>query len=350
MAPLAAPACNQPDDVGKPHGHQPMQQNQTPLSAYSQVDTAHVDEAEHKVGELFCAHSLSPSQRRPDTFRALHNHVAHEGYSINYVRYGCPVEINPGKLDKFYLLQIPLTGGSELRCGAHRIHTGPKTASLISPTLETTMRWHAETGQLIVLLERARVEKMFAALTGVPVPSIEFRPDVHRTAEAGAAICAQAELMRALSEAGTHSRLSHQQLRDTLTTLLLSFQPHGHSHMLEAPASAPAPRHVRRAEDHIVAHLEEDLCLATLATACGVSLRTLQTGFRQFRNTTISAFIKDRRLERWHQLLSDPSCDAGVVALAQKSGLSNPGRSAFDYACRYGCKPSETRRRALRPQ
>lgn len=321
-----------------------------PLAAFPRVCTHRVDEAEDAVGRIFCQHRLTPSRRAAPGFHAVHNHVGHDGFSVNYVSYGADVVIEPGQLDRFYLLQIPLAGGSRVQCGSHSTHTSTRRASLISPTLETTLHWREGTGQLIILLERGRVERLFGALSGRAAQSVEFEPGVGLESPAGASVLAQARLMLSLSENGhvPAMRIARHQARDMLTNLLLTFQPHSRSTLLAQEPASVAPRHIRRAEEYMEAHAGEPVSFDELAAIAGVSLRTLQAGFRRFRNLTLSEAMQSARLKAWHDLLRCPSQTGGVVALAAQAGITHPGRMAAHYRARFGENPSHTQQAAKR--
>ncbi|MBA1914216.1 AraC family transcriptional regulator, partial [Escherichia coli] len=93
--------------------------------------------------------------------------------SVNYVAYGGSVAINPGCLDRVFLLQIPLCGSASVRTAARELTTGPRhIASLLSPTIPTEMTWRDDCAQLILLLDRKLVEHRAAALGGVAVRPI----------------------------------------------------------------------------------------------------------------------------------------------------------------------------------
>jgi transcriptional regulator GlxA family with amidase domain len=104
---------------------------------------------------------------------------------------------------------------------------------------------------------------------------------------------------------------------------------------------------VRRAEDFIEAHARAGFSVCDLAGAVGVSLRTLQTGFRQFRQKTPSEALLDARLDLWRRTLTDPNQKDSIADLAAAVGLPHAGRAAAAYRRRYGESPSATRRLGL---
>lgn len=320
-----------------------------PLATHAMVDTRDPGAAQDEVGRIFCSHRLTPSRHDAAHFHAVHNSARHDGFSINYVAYGADVEIDPGRLDRFFLLQIPLVGGAQVQCGATVVDASTANATLLSPTLPTVMRWYRGTAKLIVLIERQVVETHLSCLLERTIERIEFAPALPLDAPMGAAIRSQAMLMQALSERAVRPAdrwsIAHRQLRDSLVGLMLAAQTHSHSQQLARPAAAPAPTHVKRAEEYIAAHAQEALSIADLAATAGVGLRTLQAGFRRFRDTSIGEAVLDARLRRWHDALADPTRTEGVVDLALSAGLSHPGRAAAAYRRRFGESPSTTCRR-----
>lgn len=324
-----------------------------PLSYFNAVNTFDPGEAEDGVARIFCPHRLTPLQRGAPGFHAMHNSARFDGYSVNYVQYGAEVEIDPGKLDGFFLLQVPLNGSSDVRCGAARVESSPDVATLLSPTLPTVMTWHAGCSKLIVLIERKAVEGHLAALLDRSPDAVEFDAQVPLTDAIGQAIRAHVMLMQ---QAATQSivlpagsgRLVQRELRNGLVGLLLTGLSHDHTALLAQGAAMPAPGHVKRAEDFLNAHPDRDVSVTELADIAGVSLRSLQDGFRRFRNTTLTDAIRDVRLAYWRRLLQSPPDGAGVGALAIAAGLMHLGRAAALYAKRYGETPSDTLRRHRR--
>lgn len=324
-----------------------------PLSIFNAVNTLDPGEAEDEVARIFCPHRLTPLRSGALGFHAVHNTARFDGFSVNYVTYGAEVEIDPGKLDRFFLLQIPLTGTADVRCGAVRVAASPDNASLLSPTLPTLMTWHDGCSKLIVLIDREIVEAHLSALLDRPLDHVEFDASVSMTGPAGQALRAHAMLMQhAANEsvtlpAGT-GRLVQRELRNGLVGLLLTGLAHDRSALLASPACAPAPWHVKRAEDFLRAHPDREITVSELAAISGVSLRALQEGFRRFRHVTLTEAIRDARLIYWRRLLESPPDGAGVGTLAMAAGLMHLGRAAALYAKRYGETPSETLRRHRR--
>nr|BCE33288.1 hypothetical protein XF2B_70570 [Bradyrhizobium diazoefficiens] len=155
------------------------------LADFARVATDDVDEAAEQIGRIFCPHDLKPAQARAAGFSARHNCAAFDGFSINYVTYGGSVSIDPGCLERFFLLQVPLTGTARIRAGAGDFDAVPdRTASLLSPTIPTRMMW-SDCAQVILLLDRRMVEQRAAALSGTVASTVEFDPVIDLDAPSG---------------------------------------------------------------------------------------------------------------------------------------------------------------------
>jgi transcriptional regulator GlxA family with amidase domain len=215
------------------------------------------------------------------------------------------------------------------------------------------MTWHDGCGKLIMLIDRGVIESHLAALLDRPCDSVEFDARVSLTDTVGQAVKAHALLMqeaanRSVSLPAGTGRLVQRELRNGLVGLLLAGIAHDRSALLARPVTMPAPGHVKRAEDFLQSRPEREISVSELAAIAGVSLRSLQEGFRRFRNITLTEAIRDARLVYWRRLLESPPDGAGVGTLAIAAGLTHLGRAAALYAKRYGETPSETLRRHRR--
>jgi AraC-like DNA-binding protein len=318
-----------------------------PLQRFAVVDTLLPDEAQAKIGRIFCPHLLFPCERAAQGFHARHNSARQPGYSVNFVAYGAAVDIDPGALGEFFLLQIPTAGTADVTCGTSAVAAiAGRAGSILSPTLPTRMRWHAGAEKLIVLLDRAPMEQLAAALTDSHPRSIEFETGISFDTPAGAAIRQHAQLMLSIAESPMGWADAYlTRLREGLSTLLLTQLAHSESARLKGRPPAPAPRAVRRAEAFIAAHCERPIAMADVALHAGVSLRSLQEGFRRFRGIRMTDHLQTERLARFRDGLLAAAPDASVTEIAFDAGLGHLGRAAAAYRQRFGETPSQTLRR-----
>ena len=311
------------------------------------VDTRSPEEARQEIGRIFCPHFLSPSDRHAAGFHAVHRSSRQRGYSLNVVSYGSEVDIDPGELSSFFLVQIPLTGSASVRCGTDTALASPgRVASLLSPTLPTRMRWSDGCEKLIVLVERAAMQRQCEEMAGRAVGDVEFATAIDTTSRAGRLLLSHVSLMLEAIEAdtGKHSDyLLH--LGESLTSLLLTSLSHSQRVALDSAAVPAGSTVVARAEEWIRANIDRSFAVADVAEAAGASLRSLQAGLSRQRGTTLTKMIETVRLERFRSVLIDPGNRGSVTEIAGLVGLGHLGRAAAAYRRRYGETPSETLRR-----
>ncbi|MGY8634046.1 AraC family transcriptional regulator [Bradyrhizobium sp. 14AA] len=323
------------------------------LADFARVTTDDVDEAAEQIGRIFCPHDLRPAQARAAGFSARHNCAAFAGFSINYVSYGGSVSIDPGCLERFFLVQVPLTGTARIRAGAGEFDAVPeRTASLLSPTIPTRMTWN-DCAQVILLLDRRVVEQRAAALSGRVAGTVEFDPVIDLDAPSGQALrTSLAELMRFAERLGPSGRLSSLAMadwREVLLDHLLNGQRHGLSDAIRtfSGQAERLPRALRAARDHLADNAGEPLDLTQLACASGIGIRALQLGFRRHFGLSISEMLLDMRLAGLHARLAQASPDASITEIAFDLGFTHLGRMAGAYREKFGETPSATLRRRM---
>lgn len=316
------------------------------LARHTLVDTCHPDEARQEVGRIFCPHFLVPSNRHAEGFHAVHRSARLGFHSLNLVGYGCEVEIDPGELSNFFLLQIPIAGSADVRCGTETVQVRPgQSASLLSPTLATRMRWSDGCAKLIVLLERRAMEERWEALTGRRNGPVEFAIKVDTTGPTGSLLMNHVRLMAESAEAPAIPEPYRARLGDDLAMLLLMSFVHSQSALLDQPSPPAGSQAIARAQDWIRANMECAFSVAEVAEAAGIGLRSLQEGVRRQKGVTLTRLIETIRLEAFRTALTDPHGQASVTEAALIAGLSHLGRAAIAYRKQYGEAPSETLRR-----
>ncbi|GIM91986.1 AraC family transcriptional regulator [Paractinoplanes toevensis] len=145
-----------------------------------------------------------------------------------------------------------------------------------------------------------------------------------------------------------HQPIVNEPLREAMINALLFAADHPYRKLLRREAAPARPRHIRLVIDAVRAEPEHVYTVALLAAIAGVSVRTLQQGFREHVGMTPLAFLRRVRLERAHaDLLADRS---GTVAqVAHRWGFTHLGRFAAAYAAVYGVAPSLTRSARAEP-
>ncbi|MBC9882257.1 AraC family transcriptional regulator [Bradyrhizobium sp. INPA01-394B] len=323
------------------------------LADFARVTTDDVDEAAEQIGRIFCPHDLKPAQARACGFSARHNCADFDGFSINYVGYGGTVSIDPGCLDRFFLVQIPLAGTARICSGRSGFDVAPaRMASLLSPTIPTLMTWR-DCAQAILLFDRRMVEQRAAALSGRAAGTIEFDAEIDLNAPSGRRLQTDlAELMMLAERLGPSARLSPVALadwREALLDGLLAGLRHDLSDAIRtfSGQAERMPRALRIARDYLAENAGEPLDLVQLACASGIGIRALQLGFRRHYGMSISQMLLDIRLAGLHARIAQAPADASITDMAFDLGFTHLSRMAGAYRAKFGEAPSATLRRRM---
>ncbi len=110
------------------------------------------------------------------------------------------------------------------------------------------------------------------------------------------------------------------------------------------------PDYVERAVACMRAHCAEPLTIAAIATASGISARTLIEGFRRHLGTSPKALLREFRFQKVRDALIAAIPGTTTVAdIATACGFNELGRFAVEYRQRYDESPSATLHRAASP-
>lgn len=312
-----------------------------------ELRTNNADEATALVSQLFCPHRLVPRGDR-GTDVALTLRADELGpIGIVHLDYGLPVLIRPDPLAEFYLVQIPRAGSASVVQDRQRVVSHTSTASVLSPTGQVSMSWGAENPQLCVYLRREAVEAELSLLTGQPIDApLVFDLAMHLQ-EAGSAA-----FLRSVLFLVDELRLGTSLVRRpelvasfaaTLAGLLLTSQPSNYSHVLSATEPV-ATSIVQRAVDFIEDHIgDHNLTVAMIAREFGLSMRSLQEGFRKELGVSPLTYVKTRRMTiAHHRLRAADAKFTTVTRVATDLGISHLGRFSVEYHQRFGVPPSVT--------
>ncbi len=322
-----------------------MERVRRPLGAHVLFESGDLDEARERVARVFCPHrldALGPG------FGARHHHLPGGRVSLNYIEYGARTRIAPGELGSFYLVQIPLEGGAEIRNGAARYVSDSGCAAVLNPHLPTEMVWEEGTRQVLLQIDRrAMMAHLATALGGPSDRPLTFAGPLDLRGAAGAQLRRLVLWMVGEADgrgdgAGPVGGMMAQALEGTLLAGLLDAAPHDHAPALARMRHAPRPRHLRAAEGFMAAHLDRAITLEEVAQAAGVTPRALQLVFRAERGTTPLGFWRDLRLQRAHNDLV--AARGSVTEVALRWGFQHFGRFSEAYRAKFGLNPRETLR------
>lgn len=320
-----------------------------PLARFEQLHTLDVDQARHVVAEAFCPHRLDPLDRALEFETRFHS-VRTSHVSLSYLDYGGRVHITPFEQESFYLVLIPLAGRAELSHG--REHASYDSSGAAIPPVDRRYGIHvsASSPHLVLWIARNRLEEHLRAMLARPaIEPIRFALGMDMTEPA---VRSWRKVVNPLLDEVDGEGLipaqplAMRELERLLLGQLLLAQPNNYSARLHAPPPNAASKVIRHAAELIETHAAEPLTVEDIAQAVGLSVRTLQEGFRRFLDTTPTSYLREVRLRHAREELTaaDPTRTT-VTAVALHWGFLHAGRFSAQYRKRFGEPPSATLRR-----
>jgi len=325
-----------------------MSLSSIPLQSSTLIDTYDLDTAQATVARVLKKHEMRCLDQKRDVKTRL-NYLKLADTSLVYLHYGANVVVEPGPMSEFYLLHMNIDGDCGIQYRNKEIIATHGRTVIFSPSRPTRFRWRPESRVLAVRINKQALNQHFQTLTGLPVQrEIEFEPELAHDTAQGARWLSLLNFIDQDSQQADglwSSRAGAEQLSGLLMTTLLMGQPGSHQELVNRPLSPAAPRYVKRAEEFMLANIQQTLTLNDLAQHVGVSPRSLTNGFREFRGASPMAYFTNLRLERAHEELLSARPETTVTDVANRIGFQHLSHFASLYRRRYGIKPCETLRR-----
>jgi len=317
------------------------------LTAYRIISTRDLDDARMKVAEVFCSHKLVANQQQ-SRLNLRHNRVTYEDVALNYMDYGCEVQITPGELNSFFLVQVPVRGGSVITSAGETVESNSSVATVVNPTDHLSMTWLDDSPHFVVYLSRTSVEEKMTELTGkVPATPIRFDVPMHLKRDSVRGWCELVEILRKDADADnvTLHPTVRRQIEDTIIIGLLSVQSHNFSGSMFGHATPPCPRTIQRAIQLCEQSPEGIANVSEMAAHVGISIRSLQAGFKRYVGMTPMQYLRDVRLRRVREeIQAQTAPDRSISEIAYSWGFTHLGRFAAEYRRRFDESPSQSKR------
>jgi AraC-like DNA-binding protein len=299
---------------------------------------------------LTCTHRMTLLEREPP-FRARVEHAAMAGLGLMWSTYGAPVEISCAPPVQMVSVSFVLHGRIRFEHdGGEQVIADARTAAALSYNRPIEMRWTPGARQLLLCVEKARIEEYLRRLISGPLRDplrVETAVDLRGRARGiASAVATMHHAMAQCGKAGPPPVLAAELEHNVLSALLLGHR-HNYTDTIFSPTRLPSPRIVRRVVELIESSAEASFTVADLAAFAGVSERSLYAAFRRQLGISPMAYVRLVRLERAHEeLLSlEPSRNGTVTDVALRHGFAHTGRFAAAYRARFGESPSQTLRR-----
>ncbi|MBH0111880.1 AraC family transcriptional regulator [Novosphingobium sp. YJ-S2-02] len=268
------------------------------------------------------------------------------------IRYGSEVVIEPIDLDSHFLIHAALSGRTEICSAGVQGLIQPDNLYITCPGRTTRIRMTDQCQHLTVKIAQSAFEDYLTQCLHIPVNRpVLFHPGNENGRELPQVwrnllqhLIMQMEFAPGLISA-QHTQRQYAML---MVEMLLNHYCNTYSDQIALHGNDVAPWHVRRAREIIHDSIEEAISVSDLAVRVGVSVRSLQNGFRQFLGQTPVEYVRRHRLEKLHATLARSDPKASVTEMMLDCGIVNFGRYAQYYRQQYGCSPSQTLRNRRR--
>jgi len=308
--------------------------------------TSNLDHAIEAVSGVYCPHTIQVLDRARVVNAFLR--VSHPtNQPLVELSYSAQVHIDAEDFRDLFLIMHCARGGARTWQEDRRADWCSGQTIPFSASFETQLWFNGDFLQQGVRLDMKRLENQCAQMLGHPLERplrFALRPFSQELEQVWSRTLA---LLMSIDTPGFHlSDPAKASLDEVIRALLLEQHPHNYSDELARPARAPVPGLIRRAEEYMAEHAGTLLTPSDAAAEVGISLRSLQAGFRRLRNETPGAFLRRVRLQNAYDELRRSNGEVSVTDVALRCGFAHLGRFSSSYQAAFGELPSDTLRRA----
>ncbi|MDN5856999.1 MAG: AraC family transcriptional regulator [Pseudonocardia sp.] len=313
--------------------------------------TEDVRAAAQMVGKVLSPGSLTLARGAEQGFAASLFGVRLRDVSMLYLDLTVAATLDIPLLGPYFTICMPTNGRVVCRGPDATIEANTVQALVTSPGPGVRMEFDHDSPVLVIRIEEPPLAAHLTRLIGRALPHpIAFEPAFDLAAEAAMRWNTAVQLLHAeVFYAGSLVQRGQGigSIEELLMSSLLHLQPSNYHHEFTIPAGRPERRVITEATDFIEAHLSERITLDMIARSVHMSVRSVQQAFHDELCISPVAYIRERRLSRAREELTDalPTDGVTVTRVAQRWGFNHLGSFSVDYRRRWGESPSETLRR-----
>ncbi|WP_462381321.1 AraC family transcriptional regulator [Pseudomonas sp. Marseille-QA0892] len=258
------------------------------------------------------------------------------------ISYGGAVRVTSPALETIYHLQLLMAGHCRSVCLGQEHFYRPGELLLINPDDPVDLTYSADCEKFIVKLPAPLFQGIcLNQRWQIPEQGIRFEAacqdpqSLAMLVQLLTVVCAEAEATESCVQVQDHYvQIIASKLLGLVANNVCRIPVNAHGSGFE------------RVVAYIDEHLNQDIRLSELVGVAGVSERTLYAMFDRHVGVSPKDYIRQRKLQRIHALLKDPSAVVrSVTAIALDHGFLHLGRFSESYRLQFGELPSETLRR-----
>jgi AraC-like DNA-binding protein len=232
-----------------------------------------------------------------------------------------------------FLLTIPHVGDMHWKTsgGLHRVSAGE--AVLTDQRAVLLANYSTGIRYTTVYIANSDFSRYLSIITGSPARNRLF---FHKNRGGSWEITFIIRLVETIMDLGLNSKGPTKELvrgiKETLIGFILYNFKNNYDPLLshEPGALTVTPRCINQAAEFMAASTDPHLTICEIAAHAGISVRSLQMGFKRFKHTTPIVFLRERRLEHAHEMLKKCNTTASAKEVALLCGFSN-----YQVFCKY---------------
>ncbi|MTH95885.1 AraC family transcriptional regulator [Roseibium sp. RKSG952] len=328
-----------------------MKRSIEPLSKYRLFQTKNLDEAQVFIAERYNPHKLDIASGA-DRFDVHYNRVEGHTVSLNYLRYGATMMIEPGELETFYMIHIPISGRADIDNSSGVVSSRPGLGCVINPHRHTKVFCYESCERLHLQIDANALKHHAECLKGGPLAApVTFETAIDTDRAATAAWVRKLRTCFDLAERGLAfgpgSGNTQAVIEEELILGFLKSQPSNISFQLETAPKPAGNIHVRHAIQFMMERIGGSITLGRLAEHTGVSTRSLQLAFQAEYGKTPMQYLRELRLRLAREIITQSNTNETVSEICHRVGITHLGRFSQSYRRLFGEAPSQTEREGL---
>lgn len=314
--------------------------------------TEDVGEASRLIAKTLGPLHLTVGADEVPAFAATMHGVRLRNVSLLYLDVHVAAAVDIPLLGPYYGVHMPMNGCAVVEHRGRTFEANTIRSLVTSPGVSLRLAFAHDSPQLIVRIEERAMAAHLTRLLGRSLNRpLVFDPEFDLSTEAAMRWHAAVQLI--------HTEVFHEgslvqrgqgigAVEELIMSSLLHLQPSNYHDEFLAPAQPDQRRAVvQNAMNYVEDHLAERITMEAIARAVHMSVRSIQQGFREELGMTPMTYVRERRLERVREELTDaiPADGVTVTQVAERWGFNHLGSFAVEYRKRWGETPSETLRR-----
>lgn len=324
--------------------HLGMLANQALAAAPISLSSHDESEASDQLSHIYNSNRLRRVGRR-SSFRMALRKSSIGQLELATLSFGASVNLEQAGDRPFVLVTTQIRGHSEVRTATESAAGGPGFIVVDSAGQSVSKSFSDDSQRCNVRIDQAVIEAKCAELLQRPLNRpLRFSAFGGNHAVVQQRWFALLQMLLGHTQHSQPARLIVRNIEESVLLHLLLEHPHSFSAALHQDKPDVVPRHVKRAEDYMRANASEPITLEMLARQAGCSIRSLNQGFQQFRETTPMRFLRQIRLEGAHADLRQENAASQITEIALRWGFGHLGRFASEYRNCFGELPSATAR------